>query len=175
MDIQKENPASDGCGGPGFKKTIEPIKKINKTLKAGMSTENDVISRYNGILPEPIGRTTWQKAIDEIRSDQHKPMIDKLRAESNENKREDLKKKLPSVTFSGTFPYRNKCHIQDSTGFITADIDHIGEQTDEIKAKLSRDPYVWFCFTSPSLNGLKIGLRAHGIKPIMTIKNFMRL
>jgi hypothetical protein len=67
------------------------------------------------------------------------------------------KKKLPAVTFSGTFsPSRKSQNIESYTGLIVLDIDNLKkEELPQIKTALSSDKYVIAVWTSPSGAGLK--------------------
>jgi putative DNA primase/helicase len=157
MMQEKENPATWG-GQPG------KGQNTDKICHSGAGLSND-ISIYSGAKqPTPTSRTTWQNSIDAIMSDRFRPLIEKIRAEADEDERRELKKRLPAVTFAGLFSKRNKEEIVTPTGFITADLDHLGDQLPEIRAMLERDPLVWFIFISPSGDGLKAGIRTRGIK-----------
>ena len=66
-----------------------------------------------------------------------------------------LKKALPIYTFSGTFTTRLADKLVEHSGFVIADLDY----NTTIKAELTLDPYVAFCFTSCSGRGLAIGFQ----------------
>jgi hypothetical protein len=70
------------------------------------------------------------------------------------------KKKLPAITFCGTFaPTRNTKHLVAHSGIIHGDIDHLGD-VQQAKQTLSHDTYLVYCFISPSGDGLKLGVLA---------------
>lgn len=77
-----------------------------------------------------------------------------IRTEKDEVKRNNLKKRLPCVTISGTFHERKDESIKQHSGLIAIDIDKLGEKTETAKKMLSGDPYVFSCFTSVSGMGL---------------------
>jgi hypothetical protein len=75
---------------------------------------------------------------------------------------DEAKKKLPAVTFSGTFTKRGIAGLAKYTGIIQADLDHLKEKgfdIGELESRVSLDPHVAFSFVSPSGDGLKIGIR----------------
>jgi len=80
-----------------------------------------------------------------------------LRATSEKKERTELKKQLPSVTWSGTFSKRNKESLLLYSTFICIDIDdiHIDELT-HLKTSFAADQLTYAVFTSPSGNGLKV-------------------
>lgn len=88
----------------------------------------------------------------------------KLRSEPDQGKKKLIKDKLPYVTISGKFKYRNDNGIEKHSGFICMDIDHV-ENINEVKSELYADNYFYSVFTSCSGNGLcaiaKINPKAH--------------
>lgn len=80
---------------------------------------------------------------------------DLLRAEPDKKKRTIIKKKLPSVTWSGTFYKRNLEDIKECSGLFCIDIDHY-EDVVELKQQFTQDEYVLAAFISPSGDGLKV-------------------
>lgn len=102
--------------------------------------------------------------LQQVKDGRWQDEIIKLRAESNEDKRKSLKNKLPYVTISGKFKYRNEQGLEKHSGFICMDIDHVDNIT-EVKTELSNDSYFYAVFTSCSGSGLcavaKINPKAH--------------
>jgi len=128
------------------------------------------ISVFNGALnPNPIDATSWQDAIDRIQSDRYKEAIEKARAIKDPEAYREHKKKLPAVTFSGCFKKRNRIDVISTTGFLTADLDHL-KDIEAVFRLLKQDRAVWWCFRSPSGDGLKAGIRAKGIDSDQDIK-----
>lgn len=82
-------------------------------------------------------------------------------AEKDKKKRDELKKKCPAVTVSGSFAKRKDSELRAHSGFITIDIDN-AENVESIKKVLSSDSYVYACFKSVSGNGLCIMFRIDG-------------
>lgn len=89
------------------------------------------------------------KSMDKVKS---------IRSEKDKSERNELKKLLPAVCFSGEFPKRADKSIVTHSGFICLDFDNyekVKEMQDD-KLKLSKDKYVYSVFVSPSGKGLKI-------------------
>ena len=87
-----------------------------------------------------------------------KELVKKIRLEKNKEDRNELKKELPAVCFSGTFSKRADSSINEHSGFICLDFDgykKIKELLSE-KETLSKSIYVYSVFISPSGNGLKV-------------------
>ncbi|MHA1678862.1 MAG: BT4734/BF3469 family protein, partial [Promethearchaeota archaeon] len=91
-----------------------------------------------------------------------KELIEKIRQIDDKKERNELKKKLPAVTFAGLFSYRKKEHLQEASGIAVIDLDikniQDKDKIKEIKDDIKRFPFVLFMFQSPS-GGLKIGCR----------------
>jgi len=89
-----------------------------------------------------------------IRSSKMKALIETYRS----TKDKKLKDLLPLVTFSGVFKSRRKSDLNQHSGLICLDIDNI-PYADELKDRLKEEDYVYYCFTSPSANGLKVVIK----------------
>lgn len=63
------------------------------------------------------------------------------------------KKKLPGVTFSGTFTARRIDGLIEHSGFICLDWDKVDAKAK--KEELKNDPFIYAAFTSPSGEGVK--------------------
>jgi hypothetical protein len=87
-----------------------------------------------------------------------KPIVDKIRAESDKEKRNELKKQLPCILFQGKFGTRKDKEIESFSGLMPLDFDGIQSKKEliELKEKLKQDPHVFVCFISPSDEGLKV-------------------
>ncbi|MBW1939575.1 MAG: hypothetical protein JRI67_12630, partial [Deltaproteobacteria bacterium] len=139
---------------------------------AGINTPpTDNISIFaNAVSTTPVSNTTWQKTLEDIRSDKYQKRIENVRVkyrkfgwESDEYRK--VKKALPAGTFSGTFRApRNKVNVLSTTGYIVVDLDHSDEKTESIFVLLKQDKNVWFIFRSPSGEGIKVGIRGQNIE-----------
>ena len=95
--------------------------------------------------------------IKRIKDGSTKQLIKEIRKTKDKSERNELKKLLPAVCFSGVFNKRKDEAIQEHSGFICLDFDGYEKRKvlSEHKEKLSKDPYVYCVFVSPSGNGLK--------------------
>ncbi len=100
-------------------------------------------------------------AVERIRTGKNKDLILKIREEKSKEKRDELKKKLPSYLFQGKFNHRAKSGIEEFTGLIAMDFDHIGslEEVNEFKEEIKNNPFTFLAFISPSGDGLKVYFR----------------
>ena len=93
-----------------------------------------------------------------IKDGSTKELVKQIRAEKRKAERNELKKNLPAICFSGIFNKRNDTSIQEHTGIICLDFDGYKTNKDMLqeKERLSKDKYVFSVFISPSGNGLKV-------------------
>jgi len=159
MFNQKENPDAVASDVPGRN------EKLNNSYNNVAVKSRISISLFQGIDPKPIGTTTISAELGKIRSDKHpqRLLVESIRKETDQDKRNKLKKKLRAFTAGGVFSYRENIKIISPTGFIVADLDHIPD-VPGLMALLKDDPHILFCFQSPSGDGIKAGIRAQGIK-----------
>ena len=96
--------------------------------------------------------------IDRIRDGKSKELVTQIRKEKNKAERNELKKKLPSICFSGKFSKRADNSLLEHSGLICLDFDGYAKQRDMIqdKEKMMKDKYTFCVFISPSGNGLKV-------------------
>ena len=100
------------------------------------------------------------KIFERIRTGKYKDLVEKIRTESNDKKRNDLKQQLPSILFSGKFSARNAKAIIDHSGLICLDFDKIPSDTMQaVRDTLEADQYTHALFLSPSGNGYKLIVR----------------
>ena len=96
--------------------------------------------------------------LDRIRNGSSKELVKAIRKEKDKSKRNELKKGLPSILFSGTFNKRSDVALQEHSGLICLDFDGYNK-TDDLKAdkkKFGKSKWVYACFVSPSGQGLKV-------------------
>ena len=96
--------------------------------------------------------------LERIKEGKSKELIKQIRSEKNKDVRQELKKNLPAICFSGTFNKRNDDSLIEHSGFICLDFDGYKTKKDMMseKERLSKDRYVYSVFVSPSGNGLKV-------------------
>lgn len=87
-----------------------------------------------------------------------KELIKKIRLEKRKIERQELKKLLPAICFSGTFNKRTDASLLQHSGLICLDFDGYEKQKEMLQDKenLSKNKYVFSVFISPSGNGLKV-------------------
>ena len=96
--------------------------------------------------------------LSRIKEGTSKDLIKEIRAEEDKGKRNDLKKKLPAICFSGQFNKRKDTSIVQHSGIICLDFDGYTKTKDLLqdKEKFIKNKYVYSIFVSPSGNGLKV-------------------
>lgn len=97
-------------------------------------------------------------ALSRIRDGKSKDLLETIRLTADKEKRNQLKKNLPSVCFGGTFENRSDNALIKPSGIMSIDFDGF-ESMDELEAKrfeLEMDDYTYALFLSPSGNGLKV-------------------
>jgi len=96
--------------------------------------------------------------LDRIKNGTSKELVKNIRNENNKSERQELKKKLPAICFSGKFTKRNDASLLQHSGLICLDFDGFEKKKDllEAKQKYSENTFVYSVFLSPSGNGLKV-------------------
>ena len=122
------------------------------------TTHNNEITIFKNIreTSTPFHRSVGF-VLDRIRNGASKNLVKQIRKEKDKSQRNELKKELPAVCFSGKFTKRMDGSIQGHSGFICLDFDGYTKQKDLVsdKERLSKDRYVYSVFISPSGAGLK--------------------
>jgi len=98
------------------------------------------------------------KILERVKDGSSKELVKKIRSEKGKPERNEIKKQLPAVCFSGTFNKRSDSSLIEHSGLICLDFDGY-EKTKELlhdKENLSKNKYVFAVFISPSGNGLKV-------------------
>jgi hypothetical protein len=93
-----------------------------------------------------------------------KELVKKIRLEKRKPERQELKKQLPAICFSGTFNKRTDASLLEHSGLICLDFDGYLKQKELLQDKesLSKNKYVFSVFISPSGNGLKVLVKIPG-------------
>ena len=96
--------------------------------------------------------------LDRIKDGASKDLVKQIRKEKNKTERNEIKKQLPAICFSGTFNKRNDGSIIEHSGYICLDFDGYANNKELLlnKESLIKDKYVRAVFISPSGNGLKV-------------------
>lgn len=87
-----------------------------------------------------------------------KDLVKRIRLEKDKSIRNDVKKLLPAICFSGTFNKRTDASLMEHSGLICLDFDGYLKTKELLQDKenLSKNKYVFSVFISPSGNGLKV-------------------
>ena len=87
-----------------------------------------------------------------------KDLVKRIRLEKRKPERQELKKQLPAICFSGTFNKRTDASLIQHSGLICLDFDGYLKSKELLQDKesLSKNKYVFSVFISPSGNGLKV-------------------
>lgn len=80
-----------------------------------------------------------------------KEQVEKIRVETEKEKRDFLKRSLPSFTIAGTFTERDQYKLIQHSGFLCIDIDYFSD-----KKELINDQYTYALFKSASGGGLAV-------------------
>jgi hypothetical protein len=114
----------------------------------------------NARNPKPVGELSLEEALARIREDTYQRAIISARQILRTQGRKaytKAKNALPGLTFAGTFSHRNNTSLIAHSGIVHGDLDHLTD-VDATRQQLIANPHVLYCFTSPSGDGLKIGI-----------------
>ena len=103
----------------------------------------------------PIKDTSVLKVLESIRSSEYKNRIGLIRVERDKTKRNELKSKLPYVTFCGTFTSRSNSNLKSHSGLACLDFDDV-VNLDDLRKVINEDSFTFASFVSPSGDGLKV-------------------
>ena len=95
--------------------------------------------------------------LERIKDGSSKELVKAIRLEKDKTARNELKKQLPAICFSGIFSKRNDNSISEHSGLVCLDFDGYEKRKEMLaeKERLSKDKFVYSVFVSPSGNGLK--------------------
>ena len=99
--------------------------------------------------------------LQRIKDGASKDLVKSIRNEKDKSKRNELKKNLPAICFSGKFNKRSDSSILEHSGLMCLDFDGYPKQKDLLqdKEKFIKNKFVYSVFVSPSGNGLKVIVR----------------
>lgn len=91
--------------------------------------------------------------LDRIRNGNSKTVVSDIRAATETEEQQNLKKKLPVVCFNGYFLNRSKAGCKKPSGLLTMDFDEDKglESAQDLKERLSKDRFVFAAWISPRL------------------------
>lgn len=96
--------------------------------------------------------------LDRIKTGSSRELIEAIQSEPDKSSRNEMKKSLPAICFSGVFTKRQDNSIVEHSGLICLDFDGYTtkKQMMEEKKAIAADGYVFSVFVSPSGDGLKV-------------------
>lgn len=96
--------------------------------------------------------------LDRIKNGHSKDLVKGIRQEKEKSARNELKKGLPAICFSGVFTKRLDDSLIEHSGLVCLDFDNYEKQKEmlEDKERLQKDKFVFSVFISPSGDGLKV-------------------
>jgi len=96
--------------------------------------------------------------LERIKNGTSKDLVKRIRTEQKKSERNELKKLLPAICFSGIFTKRNDNSIQQHSGLICLDFDGYEKNRELLQDKenITKSPYTYSVFISPSGMGLKV-------------------
>jgi len=96
--------------------------------------------------------------LDRIKNGATKELVKKIRLEKRKPERNEIKKLLPAICFSGTFNKRADNALIEHSGLICLDFDGYVNTKELLQDKehISKNKYAYSVFISPSGNGLKV-------------------
>ncbi len=97
-----------------------------------------------------------------IQNGKYKKPVEAIRLATTKKEKKELKNQLPNITASGTFSKRVDAAIINHSGLKQIDIDqekNLDINPQKAKASLTKDPYTFAAFVSPSGTGLKLLVR----------------
>lgn len=83
-----------------------------------------------------------------------KSWVEKIRLCDDDEQRKKMKLRLPAITPAGTFTIRRSNSIRSYSGFLSIDLDYLGESANSVKVQLSDFPGLAYCGLSVSGKGL---------------------
>ena len=117
------------------------------------------VSFFSSVRSKRCNRNpTAAELLAEIRDGFWRVRIEAVRAAARTDKKtaDNLKRKLPAITWSGVFERRGNAFLQRHAGLLCLDFDKLGTQLADARQKLVADEHVLAAFTSPSGTGLKV-------------------
>jgi hypothetical protein len=89
--------------------------------------------------------------LDRIREGSSKDLVFDIRATTDQDKQQELKKKLPVVCFGGYFLNRSKSGLKKSSGLMVLDFDHVKDQESSanLRDELAKDKHIFSAWISP--------------------------
>lgn len=96
--------------------------------------------------------------LNRVKDGASKDIVKSIRSSSDKTERNEIKKQLPAICFSGKFNKRNDNSLIEHSGLICLDFDGYVKSKELLQDKenLCKNKFVFSVFISPSGNGLKV-------------------
>ena len=129
---------------------------VNKWNKMDKNTHKITIFQTIKDTSTPFVRNV-DVVLNRIKDGKCKDLVEGIRKEKDKEKRNELKKQLPAICFSGEFTNRADSSIKKHSGLICLDFDDFKSKASLTKKRqlLEADRFSFAVFTSPSGNGIK--------------------
>ena len=99
-----------------------------------------------------------EDALKRIKEGKSANQVSAIRNEQSESRKQNLKKNLPCVCFSGTFSKREDSGLIEHSGLICLDFDDVEDLSDSV-SQFRKWEYTYAVWVSPSGNGIKVLVR----------------
>jgi VirE N-terminal domain/Primase C terminal 1 (PriCT-1) len=118
--------------------------------------ENIKMSMYKSIYSKDPYTVSLSTVIERIKNEKTIDTIQKIRSIENHNEKNDVKKTLPIICFSGIFAgERRSENLIKHSGLIILDFDKVKTDVEVKKKELMLNNFVLASFVSPSGDGVK--------------------
>lgn len=114
-----------------------------------------VVTIFENVRSKKPNYIDVDKALQRIKEGRSEAKNTKIRGTEDKDVRDEIKKSLPSVIFSGKFKARGDDSIVEYSNLIVLDFDKLDRVSDK-KAELCASDFCFACWVSPSGNGLKM-------------------
>ena len=130
---------------------------------ANVKIEDKLFSYYEGGITNtiPTRQINFEEFLEFLQEDSE--LKSKIREEKDKDKRQQLKRGLPYITFSGIFSTRGKTNLIESSGYACFDVDDIQDR-EKVLDRIISDKYTFCCWESPSGAGLKFLVKIPFVK-----------
>ncbi len=139
------------------------MNNANTPLKvAGLSNTTDniihqslLVSCFKSVTDKIPVNVPISNVLNQIKSEDLKLKVEKIRLSLVKSEKELLKKQLPCITVSGVFKNGHAAKdLISHSGLIQIDFDSV-LNVEELKEKICQDAFTYACFISPSGTGIK--------------------
>ena len=139
-------------------KVSQTAENVKQNFTPTLLMEKSMVSFYKNAHATASQPVLAGAVLADIQRGKYRPLIDRLRRLEDKTAYDDLKRKLPAVTWAGTFASRRKDALTTASGLFAIDLDHVADVT-AVKHCLAQDSSLVFCFTSPGGQGVKAAFR----------------